>query len=293
MSMPGRDGLGLARRADRRPGQRRAAPGDAHLVRSPTARGARRCRHRRLPDQADPRRRAAHDAAAPARPARAATGRARPTRSPSRPRPTGCSSSRTTRSTSWWPSACSRRSATPRRPPTTARWRWQEMRKGGYDAVLMDVQMPRMDGYAATRAIRAEQSVHVPVIAMTAAAVEGERERCLAAGMDDFLTKPVDPSALAAVLERWVGGSETTAARRTLRGVSGTVTAPPPPSTVSPRTGSTSSATSTRTTRPTSTARSATSCATPPARWRRSGRPSPTRTRRPSSRCRTSSPAAP
>ena len=84
----------------------------------------------------------------------------------------------------------------------------QEMRKGGYDAVLMDVQMPRMDGYAATRAIRAEQTVHVPVIAMTAAAVEGERERCLAAGMDDFLTKPVDPSALTAVLERWLGQRE-------------------------------------------------------------------------------------
>jgi len=96
----------------------------------------------------------------------------------------------------------------------------EEMRTGRYDAVLMDVQMPRMDGYAATRAIRAEQSFHVPVIAMTAAAVEGERERCLAAGMDDFLTKPVDASALAAVLERWVGSSTGAPARRTLRGVS-------------------------------------------------------------------------
>ena len=94
----------------------------------------------------------------------------------------------------------------------------QEMRKGGYDAVLMDVQMPRMDGYAATRAIRAEQSKHIPVIAMTAAAVEGERERCLEAGMDDFLTKPVDPSALTAVLSRWLGG-ESVAVRRTLRPV--------------------------------------------------------------------------
>jgi CheY-like chemotaxis protein len=68
--------------------------------------------------------------------------------------------------------------------------------------------MPRMDGYAATRAIRAEEpeGQRIPVLAMTAAAVEGERERCLAAGMDDFLTKPVDSAALAAVLERWVGG---------------------------------------------------------------------------------------
>ncbi len=95
-----------------------------------------------------------------------------------------------------------------------------EMRKGGYDAVLMDVQMPRMDGYAATRAIRAEQTVHIPVIAMTAAAVEGERERCLAAGMDDFLTKPVDPSALTASLTRWLGNGDREGVRRTLRPVS-------------------------------------------------------------------------
>ena len=73
-----------------------------------------------------------------------------------------------------------------------------------FDLVLMDVQMPRMDGYAATRAIR-ERGLDLPVVAMTAAAVEGERERCLAAGMDDFLTKPVDPSALAAVLEERFG----------------------------------------------------------------------------------------
>ncbi|MFC4787295.1 response regulator [Nocardioides sp. MAHUQ-72] len=74
-----------------------------------------------------------------------------------------------------------------------------------YDAVLMDVQMPRMDGYAATREIRAHETMgHIPVIAMTAAAVEGERDRCLAAGMDDFLTKPVDPGALRTVLGRWL-----------------------------------------------------------------------------------------
>jgi hypothetical protein len=84
------------------------------------------------------------------------------------------------------------------------------LREEAFDAVLMDVQMPRMDGYAATRAIRAEENGgrRIPVIAMTAAAVEGERERCLAAGMDDFLTKPVDPAALAAVLDLWTAEDE-------------------------------------------------------------------------------------
>ncbi len=80
---------------------------------------------------------------------------------------------------------------------------WQN---GAYDAILMDVQMPRMDGYAATRAIRAREPVgeRIPVLAMTAAAVEGEREKCLAAGMDDFLTKPVNPEALGMMLRRWL-----------------------------------------------------------------------------------------
>ncbi|MDT9595059.1 response regulator [Nocardioides zeae] len=78
---------------------------------------------------------------------------------------------------------------------------------GDYDVVLMDLQMPRLDGYETTRRLRAreaaEGSGRTPVLAMTAAAITGERDKCLAAGMDDFITKPVAPATLAAALDRW------------------------------------------------------------------------------------------
>ncbi len=78
--------------------------------------------------------------------------------------------------------------------------------QGSYDLVLMDVQMPGLDGYAATKQIRAGESDsdRLPIVAMTANVVAGERERCLAAGMDDFLTKPVGREALARTLAKWL-----------------------------------------------------------------------------------------
>ena len=70
----------------------------------------------------------------------------------------------------------------------------------------MDVQMPVMNGYAATQAIRsAEQGRdrQIPIVALTAHAMKGDREICLEEGMDDYLCKPIHPQELAAVLERW------------------------------------------------------------------------------------------
>lgn len=74
--------------------------------------------------------------------------------------------------------------------------------QGSFDLILMDVQMPEMDGLQATAAIRALPSrPRVPIVAMTAFAMPGDRERCLAAGMDEYLAKPLDVRKLKEVME--------------------------------------------------------------------------------------------
>jgi CheY-like chemotaxis protein len=84
---------------------------------------------------------------------------------------------------------------------------------GGYDLVFMDCMMPEMDGYEAARAIRAEEARRraqgkrgpsIPIIAMTANAMKGDREQCLAAGMDDYMAKPLDPTDVEQMVRRWL-----------------------------------------------------------------------------------------
>ena len=81
----------------------------------------------------------------------------------------------------------------------------EHLRAAPFDAVLMDVQMPVMDGYQATARIRQQREfAGLPVIAMTAHAMARDREKCLVAGMNDYVTKPVDPAELFAVLAKWL-----------------------------------------------------------------------------------------
>jgi two-component system sensor histidine kinase/response regulator len=91
-----------------------------------------------------------------------------------------------------------------------------------YDVVLMDIQMPVMDGYAATRAIRRDDRYKdLPILAMTAHAMAGDAQKSLDAGMQDHVTKPIDPEHLFAALQKWI---------RPERLVAETVVDAPPPS---------------------------------------------------------------
>jgi PAS domain S-box-containing protein len=84
---------------------------------------------------------------------------------------------------------------------------------GNYDLVLMDCSMPLMDGFEATRKIRAAQAnsaQHIPIIALTANAINGDRERCFEAGMDEYLSKPIDPNRLINAVKNWAKSVSTT-----------------------------------------------------------------------------------
>ena len=81
----------------------------------------------------------------------------------------------------------------------------------GFDLIFMDVQMPEMDGMKATKAIRAIKENgfdNIPIVAMTAHAMKGDREKCLEAGMDDYITKPIKREFVFEMLEKWVFDQE-------------------------------------------------------------------------------------
>jgi CheY-like chemotaxis protein len=111
------------------------------------------------------------------------------------------------------------------------------LRHGSYDLLLMDCQMPQVDGMEATRRIRGgelgPQTAHIPIIALTANALPGDRERCLAAGMSDYVSKPFRLTELSKLLDRWASrllpapDSPTVASQPLEPAVSARLTTPP------------------------------------------------------------------
>ena len=210
--MPGADGGQLARilRAENRPRRRQARA--AVLRRRPDARVARRGRLRRLPGQAG----AALDLLDTLA---SLGGRFQPAGAATRPSPRAPTAPRG-RVLVVEDNPINQLVAEGILEPARVRGgdgrqrggrrRHRRRRPHAFVAVLMDCQMPVMDGFNATRAIRAIQAdgTRTPIIAMTAAAVAEERDRCLEAGMDDFLTKPIDVTVLEQTLDKWTGPAE-------------------------------------------------------------------------------------
>ncbi|MEX2552663.1 MAG: response regulator [Actinomycetota bacterium] len=99
----------------------------------------------------------------------------------------------------------------------------EALERGSYDAVLMDCHMPEMDGFQATAEIRRREmdGSHIPIIAMTAGALVEDRGKCIAAGMDDYLSKPVKHREIEKMLNRWIGGGQPVPDQSSLSGPNG------------------------------------------------------------------------
>ena len=85
--------------------------------------------------------------------------------------------------------------------------------QGGFDIILMDCQMPNLDGYEATKRIRRREEItggRIPIVAMTANAFESDREKCFEAGMEGYLTKPIDKHVLLEEVRKWVEAAAVT-----------------------------------------------------------------------------------
>jgi len=97
-----------------------------------------------------------------------------------------------------------------------------ELKAAAFDIVLMDIQMPQMDGYTATHHIRDELKMDIPIIAMTAHAMAGEREKCLSHGMNEYLSKPINEDLLFEMIGRFVGPKTNTKPPNTIPGLAET-----------------------------------------------------------------------